>query len=176
MLSTELQNEILKLKKENSIYAPFADSKYFKIICEKLAKPFENSKIDKVLGLEARGFILGGAVAYLLNAGFAVLRKGGKMYPDNYGSESVYSIETTDYSGKVKTLEIQKSEMGIKSGDRVLIVDDWFETGGQGTAAIKLVEEAGGIVAGIGIMLDDMNENIRERFLKYNLNALVKVK
>lgn len=141
-------------------------------IVEELAAPFKDKHVDKVLGLEARGFILGAPVAYLLNAGFVVARKQGKMYPD-YEGKLVHSESAVDYSGKQKTLEIENSPTGIQKRDKVLIVDDWFETGGQGHAAINLVEKAGGVVAGISIMLDDMNREIRTSFSDYFINALV---
>lgn len=172
MLDITIQKQILYLKQKYSIYAPFADKDLFNTIIEELAQPFQNKKIDKVLGLEARGFILGAPVAHMLRAGFVVGRKKGKLYND-YTEKEIYSGSALDYSNTVKTIEIENNPMGIQKGDRVLIVDDWFETGGQGSVAVKLVEEAGGIVAGISIMLDDMKDEIRSKFTNYHLNALV---
>lgn len=172
MISIEDQKKILNLKKRYSIYSPFADSILFSRILENLAEPFKKIKIDKVLGLESRGFILGAPIAYILKTGFVVARKGGKMYP-KYSQDRVYSTQTVDYSGKEKTIEIENNDMAIRQGDSVLIVDDWFETGGQGQAAIKLVEAAGGKVVGISVMLDDMTSEVRKKFESYNLHSLV---
>ncbi len=172
MLEVSDQKKILDLKKKYSIYSPFTDKELFKRISENLALSFKDVNVDKVLGLESRGFILGSVIAYILGCGFVVARKGGKMYPE-YSSNSVFSTETIDYSGKNKVIEIENNDKAIQKGDRVLIVDDWFETGGQGKAAIRLVEKAGGIVVGIGIMLDDMSNEVRSYFDNYNLHASV---
>jgi len=172
MLNREAQRRILEWKEKYSIYSPWSEKDSFKLIIDNLAKPYHSMKVDKVLGLEARGFILGAPVAYKLNTGFVVARKKGKMYAE-YEDHEVYSESTTDYSGKLKTLEIERHKKGIQKGDRVLIVDDWFETGGQGHAVVKLVNKAGGTVVGISIMLDDMKSEVRKSFSNYNLNALV---
>lgn len=172
MLDTRTQKKILAMKKKYSIYSPWADKRLFHLIIEELAQPFEHMRVDKVLGLEARGFILGAPVAYLLHAGFVVARKKGKMHTV-YSDQDVYSETFTDYSHTSKTLEIEKHEKGIQKGDKVVIVDDWFETGNQGHAAIRLVEKAGGSVVGISIMLDDMRNEVRNSFTNFQLNALV---
>jgi adenine phosphoribosyltransferase len=172
MLQLSLQNKILELYKKEYIYSIWSDKDLFKTIIDELSRPFRDSKIDKVLGLESRGFILGAPVAYLLNAGFVVARKQGKLYHD-YNGKSIYSESLVDYSGKLKALEIEAGEAGIQKGDTILIVDDWFETGAQGHAAIKLVEKAGGVVAGISIMFNDMNKNVYDSFSAYRLNTLV---
>ena len=82
MLNFSDQKKILELKKRYSIYSPFADSKLFRKISRNLAELFRDVHVDKVLGLESRGFILGSVVAYILKCGFVVARKGGKMYPE----------------------------------------------------------------------------------------------
>ena len=172
MLNTDLQVRILELKRKYAIYATWSHKNLFKTIIDEMAKPFQDKQIDKVLGLEARGFVLGAPLAYLLNCGFVVARKKGKMY-ESYTDNDVYQETTVDYSGTTKTIEIEKHDKAIQPGDKVLIVDDWFETGGQGHAAIKLIEKAGATVTGISILLDDMNPEIRNSFSKYDLNALV---
>lgn len=170
-MPTDLEQTILQLKKESSIYAPFADGEIFAQIIDALAQPFKHTRVDKVLGLEARGFILGAPVAYVLQTGFVVARKKGKMYP-KYDNDYVYSTSAIDYSGTEKTLEIEKNTSAIQREDKVLIVDDWFETGGQGHAAIRLVEMAGGEVVGICMMLDNMKEETRDSFSKYKLHSI----
>lgn len=175
MLSQPDKELILKMHKEISIYSPWTDGNLFKKIIDELSKPFMNSEINKVLGVEARGFILGGAVAYKLNAGFVLARKKNKMYQYKYPKHLVFSERcSADYSGKKKTLEIEKDEKGIKKGDKVLIIDDWYGKGAQGNAAIRLIEKAGGKVVGVGIMLDEMTDDVRKSFDSYNLHALIK--
>lgn len=174
MLSESDIKKILKMHKEVSIYAPWTDPDLFKKIIDGLSKPFLKTNIDKVLGAEARGFILGGAVAYKLNSGFVLARKKDKMYQYKYPKNLVYSEECVDYSGLKKGLEVEKDGKGIKKGDKVLIVDDWYGTGGQANAAIRLIEKAGGKVVGISIMLDWMPDEIRNKLAKYNFHTLIK--
>lgn len=174
MISQSDKELILKMHDEISIYSPWTDSNLFKKIIDELSRPFLDLKINKVLGIESRGFILGGAVAYKLNAGFVLARKKNKMYQYNYPKRLVFSEECIDYSGKKKTLEIERDGKGIKKGDKVVIIDDWYGRGAQGNAAIRLVEKAGGKVVGVGIMLDEMTGEIRKNFASYNFHALVR--
>ena len=167
------KKKILDLKEKYSIYATWSDAELFQKIVNSLSNSFESLNVDKVVGLEARGFILGAAVAYKLHAGFVVIRKEGLMYKDGYKPEDVLQEECIHYSGKRKVLELEKHEEAIQKGDRVIIVDDWFEKGGQGHAAIKLVHRAGGIVVGVGVLLDEMTDEVRDSFSKYNLHTLV---
>lgn len=175
MLSQSDKKIILKMHKEISIYSPWTDGNLFKKIIDELSKPFMDLGINKVLGVEARGFILGGAVAYKLKAGFVLSRKKDKMYQYKYPKNLVFSEKCSiDYSGKTKTLEIERDGKGIKKNDKVLIIDDWYGKGAQGNAAIRLVEKAGGKVVGVGIMLDEMTDDVRKSFDSYNLHALIK--
>ncbi len=168
------QKKILELKRRYSIYAPWSDGAFFRKIIDSLARPYLRARVDKVLGLDARGFVLGAALAYRLGVGFAVCRKAGKMYQEGYDPSDVLQESTTDYSGTVKTLEIEKTIKGIRRGDRVVIVDDWFETGGQSLAAIRLVERAGGVVVGVTGMLDDTSEKTRAKLESYGFHPLVR--
>lgn len=174
MLTQEETVQILKMHEDVSIYSPWSDGKFFQRVIDELAAPFIDLKVDKVVGPESRGFILGSAVAYKLKAGFALIRKEGKMYQYDYPKDLVYLERCIDYSGKEKGLEIDRTVSGIKKGDKVLIIDDWFGTGGQGLASIKLVEQVGGIVVGVGIMLDEMPEKVQLKFKKYNLHGLIR--
>jgi adenine phosphoribosyltransferase len=132
MLTEEEKQIILERRYTASFYAPWADAALFQRMVENLAEPFRDVDIKKVLGLEARGFILGAPVAYLLHAGFVVARKAGNLYKGVYASENVLQEACVDYSGQKKVLEIETHTYGIQSGDRVLIIDDWFERGEQG--------------------------------------------
>jgi adenine phosphoribosyltransferase len=106
----------------------------FRQAVDELVQPFAGAKIDKVAGIEARGFILGGAVAHQLSAGFVPLRKKGKL-PHNVITES-YELE-------YGVDEMQMHTDAIEPGERVLLVDDLVATGGTALAAVKLLRKAG---------------------------------
>jgi adenine phosphoribosyltransferase len=162
------------MHEEISIYSPWTDPRLFKKIIDELSRPFLKMHVDKVLSIESRGFILGGAAAYKINAGFVLCRKRNKMYAYHYYKNAVFSEECIDYSGKKKGLEIETGGKGIKEGDRVVLIDDWWGKGAQGKAAIRLIERAGGKVVGVGIMLNEMEQDAEQDFDSYNLHSLIK--
>uniref|UniRef100_F7BJR4 adenine phosphoribosyltransferase n=1 Tax=Xenopus tropicalis TaxID=8364 RepID=F7BJR4_XENTR len=115
---------------------------------EDLLLPFTDDHIDLVAGIDAMGFILGAAIAAHLGKGFLAIRKAGHL------CVKTRSTNYADYSGKEKVMEVRTDV--IKTGLRILLVDQWIETGGTMKAAIKLVEEQGGIVAGVAtICIED---------------------
>ena len=122
-----------------------ADPAGLKESCEKIADMFKGKGITKVVGIEARGYIFGSVVAYLLGAGFVLVRKPGKLPADTYKVE--YSLE---YG--TNTIEMHKD--AIKAGEKVLIIDDLLATGGTVLAAAKLVEIPGGKVEGIAFLIE----------------------
>src|SRR5688572_10302216 len=117
----------------------------FRAAVDELVWPFLRSDIDYVAGIEARGFILGGAVAHVLGRGFVPIRKKGKLPYRVIGQE--YSLE---YG--VDTIEIHAD--AIKPGDRVLLVDDLVATGGTATAAIDLIRKSGGDLIAAAFVID----------------------
>jgi adenine phosphoribosyltransferase len=123
----------------------FADPRGFRMAIDQLLHPYAGEKIDKIIGLEARGFILGGALAHQLTKGFVPIRKQGKL-PGKCLSQS-YNLEY----GKA-VMEIH--EDALVPGDKVLIVDDLLATGGTCEAAIKLVEALGAEVVGCAFVVD----------------------
>ena len=113
------------------------DAQGFRKTVDELVQLHVRSKVDKVAGIEARGFILGGAVAHQLSVGFIPVRKKGKLPFDTL--EESYDLEYgTD------TLEIHTD--AVESGENILLVDDLIATGGTAEAAIKLIHRAGGEV------------------------------
>jgi adenine phosphoribosyltransferase len=112
---------------------------------EALAARFADGRVDKVLGVEARGFIVGGAVAYRLGAGFVPVRKPGKL-PSEVYSDSYQLEYGTD------TLEVHTD--AIERGERALILDDVLATGGTAAAARRLVEKLGAEAVGFGCVLE----------------------
>ena len=123
----------------------FSDPRGLRLAIDQLLEPYVGQKIDKVIGLEARGFILGGAVAHQLGVGFVPVRKKGKL-PGKTLSQD-YKLEYGE-----ATVEIH--EDALEAGERVLIVDDLLATGGTAVAVIKLVEQLGAQVVSCAFVVD----------------------
>ncbi|WP_411957537.1 adenine phosphoribosyltransferase [Paracoccus homiensis] len=123
----------------------FADARGFRMAVDQLLHAYAGQRIDKVVGLEARGFILGGAVAHQLSTGFVPIRKKGKL-PGTVISEA-YQLE---YGEAV--MEIHDD--ALAKGDKVLIVDDLLATGGTADAAIKLCKRLGAELVGCAFVID----------------------
>lgn len=121
------------------------DAQAFKQVVDMMAATYRTKHVDLVVGVESRGFIFGGALAYQLNAGFVPVRKEGKL-PSKKISES-YALE---YGSAI--LEIHKD--AIQSGQPVVIVDDLLATGGTARATARLVEQLGGRVVGISFLIE----------------------
>ena len=120
----------------NAVTPIFQNPNVFSNLITDLIKPFEDKKFNVIAGLDALGFIIGGAIAHKLKVSFVPVRKGGKL-PGIKGTV----IRTTfiDYTKKKKTFEMNND--AIKKGDRVLVVDEWIETGSQIKSPIKLIEK-----------------------------------
>jgi len=140
------------------------DKSAFRDAINGLADAFRDKKVDKVVGIDARGFLLASAVAYLLNAGMVIVRKKGKL-----PYETIMREHDLEYGRG--SLEIHKDS--ISREESVLIVDDVLATGGTVEAAASLVEELGGIVTGIGLLLE-LPLGGRERLSRYDLISLIK--
>ena len=123
----------------------FGDAKGFKAAIGAMAAPYLGGGVDAVAGIEARGFILGGAMADRLSCGFIPIRKKGKLPWKTIGQQ--YSLE---YGVDI----IEMHEDAIKPGERILIVDDLIATGGTAEAAAKLITRSGGLVAGAAFLVD----------------------
>ena len=121
------------------------DAKGLKKAIKAMAEPFEDAKVDAVAGIEARGFILGGAIADRLGCGFMPLRKKGKLPWKTIGQE--YALE---YGVDI----IEMHEDAIAQDQRILVVDDLIATGGTAEAAIKLVKRSGGKIVGATFVID----------------------
>jgi adenine phosphoribosyltransferase len=121
------------------------DAKGLKKAIHAMAEPFEGKKIDRVAGIEARGFILGGAIAERLECGFVPIRKKGKLPWKTIDQE--YALE---YGVDV----IEMHEDAVVADQRVLVVDDLIATGGTAEAAVKLIRRTGGHVVGATFIID----------------------
>ncbi len=123
----------------------FQDARGFRLAVDQLLSPFVGEQIDLVAGLEARGFILGGAVAHQLSKGFVPVRKKGKLPAKTIEQE--YQLE---YGQAV----VEIHDDAVEAGQKVLIVDDLLATGGTAEAGIKLIERLGGEVVGCAFVVD----------------------
>lgn len=123
----------------------FRDPEGFERAVIAMARPFRTAHVDAVAGIEARGFILGGAIADRLGCGFVPIRKKGKLPWKTIGQE--YTLE---YG--VDSIEIHEDAIG--HGEQILIVDDLIATGGTAEAAIKLVQSTGGRIVGSTFVID----------------------
>lgn len=121
------------------------DAAAFRAAIDAMVYPFAGNKIDKVAGIEARGFILGGAVAHQLSVGFVPVRKKGKLPHDTIGES--YELE-------YGTDKVEIHTDAIKDGETILIVDDLIATGGTAEAAIKLLRRAGANIVGASFIID----------------------
>jgi adenine phosphoribosyltransferase len=121
------------------------DATAFRAAIDGLVEAHADQSIDLVVGVESRGFILGGAVAYLLGAGFVPVRKPGKL-----PAERISVSYTLEYGENV--LEIHTD--AIRPGQRVLVVDDLLATGGTAAATVELVQRLGGVIVGIAFLIE----------------------
>lgn len=128
----------------------YINARSFNAMLDDLLEPFSPAEIDVVAGFDAAGFVLGSAMAARLGKGFLTIRKGGKI-PVDYDV-----VPMTNYSGQTDSMEMRKPAFG--PGTRVLLVDQWIETGGTMTAGIQLVERQDGIVAGIAAVCIEEND------------------
>ena len=123
----------------------FADPRGFRMAVDQLLHPYAGVRIDKVVALEARGFILGGAIAHQLTVGFVPVRKKGKL-PGTTISQD-YKLE---YGEAIMELH----DDALRPGDKVLLVDDLLATGGTAEAGIKLIERLGAEIIGCAFIID----------------------
>ena len=141
------------------------DTALFGLAVKLLAAPYKGRGITKVIGMEARGFIFAAPVALELGAGFTPVRKKGKL---PYRTVSV----TYDLEYGQDTLQIH--EDAIKTGEKILIVDDVLATGGTAAAAVRLVERCGAVVAGLAVVIDLSFLPWRNALPGRNVQALVR--
>ncbi|CUH97951.1 adenine phosphoribosyltransferase [Leisingera aquaemixtae] len=123
----------------------FADPRGFRMAIDQMLHPYAGEQIDKVVGLEARGFILGGAIAHQLSVGFVPIRKKGKLPGTTISQE--YKLE---YGEAI----VEIHDDAIKPGEKILVVDDLLATGGTAGAGIKLIERLGGEIVSCSFIVD----------------------
>lgn len=121
------------------------DARAFRRAVDELVQPWAGTKVDKVAGIEARGFILGGAVAHQLSAGFVPVRKKGKL--PHFKVSIAYSLE-------YGLDEMEMHQDAVKPGERVILVDDLVATGGTAVGAVQLLRKLGADVVAACFVID----------------------
>jgi adenine phosphoribosyltransferase len=151
-LEFDLQSSILSIPDYPKPGIMFRDittllgnARAFRRTVDELVQPWAGQKIDKVAGIEARGFILGGAVAHQVSAGFIPIRKKGKL---------PHKRVSIAYSLEYGLDEMEMHEDAVEKGDRVVLVDDLIATGGTAEGAVKLLRQMGGEVLAACFIID----------------------
>jgi adenine phosphoribosyltransferase len=121
------------------------NARTFRRVIDELVEPWSVAKVDRVAGIEARGFILGGAVAHQLAAGFVPIRKKGKL---------PHSTVRVAYSLEYGIDEMEMHEDAVSRGERLILVDDLIATGGTAEAAVKLLRKLGADILGACFVID----------------------
>ena len=141
------------------------DGEGFHRVIETLAAGYPKGTVDKVAGIESRGFIVGAALAHRLRAGFVPIRKKGKLPAESFGQDYVLEYGSD-------RLEMHRDAM--QRGEAVLLVDDLLATGGTAEAAVRLIETSGAAVVGCAFVIDlpDLGGRARLERLEYPVRAL----
>jgi len=140
------------------------DGEAFRSVIDVLTRYFARKKIDTVVGIEARGFMIGAPIAYKLGTGFIPARKKGKL---------PFKKLSVEYSLEYGTEFVEMHSDAIKKGQRIAIVDDLLATGGTADATVRLVEKMGGVVAGLAFLVELDFLKGREKLEKYDLISLI---
>lgn len=150
--------------RRNDVTPLFADAEAFAQVVTDLAAPFEIGSFDLVAGIDALGFVLGAALALHTHKGFLAIRKAGKL------PTQTQTVTFRDYTGDEKSLSIRVG--ALAKGTRVLLVDDWIETGAQASAAMELIKREGGYVVGVAAINIDANKATRDLLSGYQSHSL----
>jgi adenine phosphoribosyltransferase len=140
------------------------DARALSSIADELTTYYQGQRIDKVIGIESRGFIFGGMLANRLNAGFIPVRKPGKLPADSF--EVTYSLEYGSNS-----LAIHRDAIGV--GERVLIVDDLLATGGTAAATVSLVRQLGGEIVGLDFLVELQGLKGRDKLVGHSIHSTI---
>lgn len=141
------------------------DGKTFRKVINALAKPYLNKRIDKIVGIDARGFLLAAPLAYKLKTGMVIVRKKGKL-----PSKTISQKYALEYGSN--TIEIHKDS--ILPGQRVLLIDDVLATGGTMEATVDLVKKLKGKIIGIDFLIELTFLNGASKLKGYNVKSLVR--
>ena len=140
------------------------DARYFRQAIDQLAEPFLNQKVDLVVGIDARGFILAAALAYKLNAGLIIIRKKGKL-----PYKTIAKKYTLEYASETVEMHLD----AIKPKQKILLVDDLLATGGTMEAAVDLVNEFKGKILGISFVINLKFLNGEKKLAGHKIRSLI---
>ncbi len=132
---------------------------------EELAEPFKDEGIERVVGVEARGFILAAAVAYRLNAGFVPVRKAGKL---------PWAVAREEYELEYGTDKLEIHRDAIHPAERILVIDDVLAMGGTASATARLIETLGGAIIGLGFLIEITALGGRALLTDYRVESLAR--
>jgi adenine phosphoribosyltransferase len=138
-----------------NVWRVFADPDAFPAVVQGLVEPWRGQGVTRVVGVESRGFLLGGAVALALGVGFVAVRKADGLLP----GPKVTATAAPDYRQRRHPLRMQAV---LQPTDRVLLVDDWAERGSQARATRQLVEACGATFLGASLLVDQLDAPARE--------------
>jgi len=141
------------------------DGPAFAEVINMFKKRYEDKRVDKVAGIESRGFIFGGALANLLNCGFVPVRKPGKL---------PYDTISEDYSLEYGTNSLEIHTDAVAEGENILIIDDLLATGGTAEAVVKLIKRLKGNIIGVEFLIELDFLNGRKKLEGYPVNSLIK--
>jgi adenine phosphoribosyltransferase len=137
----------------------------FRQAIDELAAPFEDERIERVVGVEARGFILAAAVAYRIHAGFVPVRKAGKL---------PWAVAREEYELEYGTDKLEIHRDAIHPDERILVIDDVLATGGTAAATSRLIETLGGTIVGVGFLIEISALGGRARLADYRVESLAR--
>jgi adenine phosphoribosyltransferase len=142
------------------------DARAFRLVVDHLVEPWKDQRVDRVAGIEARGFILGGAIAHQLSAGFVPIRKKGKL---------PHATVRVAYSLEYGLDEMEMHRDALAAGERILLVDDLLATGGTAEAAVKLLRSLGAQLLGACFIVElpELGGAARLAALEVPVRALV---
>jgi adenine phosphoribosyltransferase len=143
----------------------FLDPAAFDLAVKGMSEPFRSSKVSKVVALDALGFVFGPGIARELGVGLALFRKEGKVPVEKK------TVHFVDYTKTSKAFEVASAAMA--PGDRILLVDEWSETGSQIKAAISLVQQCGGLVVGVSCFNMDFSVRMDRELSGYHVHSLL---
>lgn len=144
----------------------FSDAELFGNVVRALAEPYLQEKPDIIAGIEARGFLLAGALAFKLGCGVVVVRRRGKL---------PQPVVSQEYSYEYASNVIEMSQDAVTPGQKVVLVDDVLATGATMAAAIKLIKKLGADIAGISFMVEKEFLSPRQRLGGYAVHGLLKI-
>ncbi len=165
----KIEKELKERMYKDSGFLITAYPSLYEDVIKRMTKPFIGMRVDKVMSPEMKGMLYGPTIAYNLKIPFVSILKEGRI-PKKY----VISKSFNDYSKKEKNLQIAKRT--IRKGEKILLIDDVYESGESGKAIISLIKKLGGKVIGISVIYNKLNKKDEIFFDKYNFHYLVKMK